>query len=43
VNGLTYDRAGDDVLDGLYVELGPWGTHVLSVAVGNPSPEEDLP
>ncbi len=28
---LTFDRRGDDLVDGLYVELGPWRWHLLRV------------
>ena len=30
---VTYDRAGDDLVDGLYVELGPWGWHLFRVEI----------
>ena len=33
---VTYDRAGDDLCDGLYVELGPWRWHLFRV---EPQPE----
>jgi hypothetical protein len=30
MSGATYDRAGKEIqADGLYVELEPWGRHVL--------------
>jgi hypothetical protein len=29
--GVTYDRAGDDLVNGLYVELGPWSWHLFKV------------
>jgi Alpha amylase, catalytic domain len=34
--GVAYDRAGDDVCDGLYVELAPWRWHLFRVE----TPEE---
>jgi Alpha amylase, catalytic domain len=30
-NDVSYDRAGDDLCDGLYVELGPWHWHLFRV------------
>jgi glycosidase len=30
-NDVTYERSGDDLTDGLYVELGPWGWHLFRV------------
>jgi hypothetical protein len=30
-SGETYDRAGDDLRDGLYVALGPWGWHLFDL------------
>jgi hypothetical protein len=33
---VAYDRAGDDLCDGLYVELGPWRWHLFLV---EPQPE----
>jgi hypothetical protein len=33
---VAYERAGDDLCDGLYVELGPWGWHLFRVE----TPEE---
>jgi hypothetical protein len=32
--GQSYDRTGDDVCDGLFVELGPWGWHLFQVETG---------
>jgi hypothetical protein len=30
LSGVSYDRAGNEIqADGLYVELEPWGRHVL--------------
>jgi hypothetical protein len=29
--GIEYDRKGDDVCDGLFVELGPWQWHLFRV------------
>ncbi|HEY7282619.1 MAG TPA: alpha-amylase family glycosyl hydrolase [Actinomycetota bacterium] len=31
MSGVAYERAGDDLCDGLYVELGPWQWHLLRV------------
>jgi hypothetical protein len=31
VHETAFDRPGDDLLDGLYVELGPWGSHLFSI------------
>jgi hypothetical protein len=31
VHGTSFDRSGDDLLDGLYVQLDPWGSHLLSI------------
>ena len=30
-NDVTYDRSGDDIVAGLYVELAPWGWHLFRV------------
>ena len=30
---VTYERAGDDLVDGLYVELGPWAWHLVRLDV----------
>jgi hypothetical protein len=30
-NGFTYERGGDDLVEGLYVELGPWAWHLFRV------------
>jgi glycosidase len=30
-NGVTYQRAGDALCDGLYVQLGPWSWHLFRV------------
>ena len=29
--GETFERSGDDLADGLYVELAPWGWHLFAV------------
>ena len=29
--GVAFERSGDDLCDGLYVELGPWGWHLFRV------------
>ena len=35
LRGETFDRSGDEMRDaGLYVELGPWGCHLLRLRVG---------
>ena len=31
VHGTTYERTGDELLDGLYVKLDPWGSHLFSI------------
>lgn len=31
IDGVAYDRAGDELRDGLYVELPPWGWHLFRV------------
>jgi hypothetical protein len=30
-NDVTFERTGDDLCDGLYVELDPWRWHLLRV------------
>ena len=30
-NDVAYERDGDDLVDGLYVELAPWGWHLFRV------------
>ena len=30
-SGESYERRGDDLRDGLYVALGPWGWHVFDL------------
>jgi hypothetical protein len=35
-SGEAYDRAGDDLRNGLYVALGPWGWHLFDL-----EPQED--
>ena len=30
-NDVTFERSGDELIDGLYVELGPWAWHLLRV------------
>jgi len=38
LSGATYQRDGDEILlGGLYVELGPWNSHVLEWARPNPA------
>ena len=41
ITGASYERSGDDLVDGLYVSLDPWGAHVFSLAP--PEPEDDRP
>jgi predicted pyridoxine 5'-phosphate oxidase superfamily flavin-nucleotide-binding protein len=31
VHGTAFDRSGDELLDGLYVQLDPWGSHLFSI------------
>jgi hypothetical protein len=31
VQGTAFERSGDHLSDGLYIELGPWGYHLLRV------------
>jgi hypothetical protein len=31
-DGARYERSGDDLRDGLYVALGPWGWHLFDLA-----------
>ena len=31
VHDTTFDRSGQDLLDGLYVQLDPWGSHLFSI------------
>ena len=35
---VTFVRSGDDVVDGLYVELPAWGWHLFTVST---SPDEE--
>jgi hypothetical protein len=38
LSGATYQRDGDEILSqGLYVELGPWNSHVFQWARANPA------
>jgi hypothetical protein len=32
VHGTAFERTGDDLLDGLYVRLDPWGSHLFSIS-----------
>ena len=43
VHEAAFDRLGDDLLDGLYVELPPWGSHLFSVqpALSGVGPQEE--
>ena len=43
VHDAAFDRSGDDLLDGLYVELDPWGSHLFSIrpAAGEPHRREE--
>jgi Alpha amylase, catalytic domain len=36
--GADFDRSGDEVCDGLYVELGPWRWHLLRVETPGEEP-----
>ena len=38
-NDITYDRDGDDLVDGLYVELAAWHWHLLRLDPPPPSPD----
>ena len=38
-NDITYDRDGDDLVDGLYVELAAWHWHLLRLDPTPPSPD----
>ena len=29
LTGATYERSGDDLASGLYVDLGAWGSHLF--------------
>jgi hypothetical protein len=31
VHETAFDRSGDDLLDGFYVQLDPWGSHLFSI------------
>jgi hypothetical protein len=31
VHDTAFDRSGDELLDGLYVQLDPWGSHLFSI------------
>ena len=31
VHATDFDRSGDELLDGLYVELAPWASHLFSI------------
>jgi hypothetical protein len=43
VHDTSFDRPGDDLLDGLYVELPRWGSHLFSIqlAVREPDRREE--
>jgi hypothetical protein len=38
-NDITYDRDGDDIVDGLYVELAAWQWHLLRLDPTPPVPD----
>ena len=40
VHGTAFDRSGDELLDGLYVELAPWASHLFSTG---PAPRATAP
>jgi hypothetical protein len=43
VHGTAYRRSGDDLLDGLYVDLPAWGSHLFSIRpVADSLPEVNL-
>ena len=31
VHGTAFERTGADLLDGLYIQLDPWGSHLFSI------------
>ena len=39
VHDTSFDRPGDDLLDGLYVELPPWGSHLFSIQLAAREPD----
>ncbi len=43
VHDTAFDRSGDELLDGLYVQLDPWGSHLFSIqlAVREPDRREE--
>ncbi len=43
VHDTAFDRRGDELLDGLYVQLDPWGAHLFSIqpAVREPNRREE--
>ncbi|MCT1352243.1 alpha-amylase family glycosyl hydrolase [Gordonia sp. p3-SID1431] len=42
VNEIHYDRAGDDLVGGLYVELGPWQWHLFRIEPLGVEPGEEI-
>ena len=38
--GGTYERRGDDLRDGMYVALPPWGFHLFDLAPADPGQAE---
>jgi len=43
VHDTAFDRSGDELLDGLHVQLDPWGSHLFSIqlAVREPDRREE--
>jgi hypothetical protein len=39
VHDTSFDRPGDDLLDGLYVQLDPWGSHLFSIQLAAREPD----
>lgn len=38
VHDTAFDRSGDELLDGLYVRLDPWGSHLFSIQLAPREP-----
>ena len=39
VHDTAFDRSGDELLDGLYIQLDPWGSHLFSVRPASRAPD----
>ena len=39
VHDIAFDRSGDELLDGLYVQLDPWGSHQFSIQLAPREPD----